>query len=248
MKKKIVAFLIVSFLSVLLYFHCFILCGLIVVGGSFIYLIHAFCNKLISELQGRYHTWTVYRKDLKRDYESAYIGDASIYYDMKHHKNVLDWTLPDQSIDLMFEIIKRYFSVLKDDGQIHLSILATQLNLRNAKELSLFFYPLLHHWLIPDYDKDKLGKLKYIYFYEPLFFIKLIKNPIVKMFSKTPRVEKVCRENIIYNIDLIEKINDFCSERKISFSLHVETDFSSKTMVEIYDIFYANKPNKITII
>src|SRR5690606_29123893 len=168
MKIKIfIGFICTCICGILLGAGLPVLAGFFLVSTTLVYLIHRASNKLISNLHERYHTWAIYRRDLRRDYSHAFIGDSVIYYDLTRDKNLLDWTFPEQSVCLMFEIVKRFFSVLKKGGEIHVYISAKQLNSKGDTQMSLFFYPLLHHWLIPNYKEVFLKRIKYLYLYDP---------------------------------------------------------------------------------
>ena len=146
--------------------------------------------------------------NLKRNYNSAYIGASACYRKKVNSDIVLNWALPELSLYEIELILKRYYSLVKQGGTIYLYLEPSEIIL--DKSVHRFVYSILHQWTLP--SEPRLHGLR-LFVRNPIWCLKLLRMMPLCFRSKryTSNFDEVK--------DYIISMESFLKERGVNFIL-----------------------------
>lgn len=146
--------------------------------------------------------------NLKRNYDSAYIGASACYRKKNDSDIVLNWALPELSLYEIELILKRYYSLVEQGGIIYLYLEPSEITL--DKSVHRFVYSILHQWTFP--SELRLHGLR-LFVRNPIWCLKLLRMMPLCFRSKhyTSNIDAVK--------DYIISMETFLKERGINFIL-----------------------------
>ena len=159
-----------------------------------------YCNVIPDMSNYPNNEW--YRKNTERNYDLAIIGSTSALYsynfDIKKDIKYLNWANQPQSLTYSFKVLRTYFSILKKNGKLFITLSpfsGLDSDSKWKKESFDKYYHILNQVDIPFY-KDVVCRRKF-----PLFFN--TKESLKRLIKDVPKKQINLRkqENIDYEKD-----------------------------------------------
>lgn len=169
----------------------------------------------IDQLINRFPTWEHFNRNLTRNYDSLIVGSTAAYMSMLNNKtadsNSLNLSIPDQQITMIFEIIKHFFSIVREGGEIVIILSESELKETDKKEILPIHRMILHPWLYPK-TKWAIRNMKYPLLLQPVWALRCMGIKIPHIFLNSSKEQ---------NLIMIDEIKRFCEERTLQFQLNI---------------------------
>lgn len=198
MKRKIIFFTLFIYsvcLFVAIYFETFkivlFLVLLTIIGLCFIFL-----NERVKQTNGylnvipdmeNYPTNEWYRKNLNRNFDFVVIGSSSALYAFDYinnygRNNIFIWADQPQSLSFSYEILKKYYSIIKKEGHVLITLsLFSGLEVEEkwSNKANDKYYYLLDSYVLSKYHEISLRR-RYPLFFDFVYSLKRLLRDVPK--------------------------------------------------------------------
>lgn len=100
---------------------CVYICKWSIIVFVTFYCLTVVTKRKVSQLRKQFPNWEMFNNNLKRNYDFVVIGNSlgyDIYENIPHKYNSLCWALPNQQFYMQMQVIKHFFSIIRQTGGV----------------------------------------------------------------------------------------------------------------------------------